>query len=264
MIPHPAVRFLLRQGRCLALLVALLAGGSLLRADDDAIIAEMRRKIIEIQKQMVGEADAAKLLGLQGQVRAVMDETMPKLTPPTRALFEVSLKVIMPIQDLTTAYMQQVGAYTGSPRSDFATIRTVADIDERIALVEGLVKQNEAVLDRLNNFDKDCEKVLATSSIAAEAKRGFLVGVSEGFGRQIGPMRAIRNLDTQAYRQLQKAYGYLKEHWGKWKPGTNGGLAWDDAGQQAEFVAICTEISGIVERQTKAQQVLVERMQQRK
>lgn len=252
---HPGRNF-----RLFALIFIVFAGTARVLADDDTVLAEMKSRILVLQRGIVATSDPAEMVKLQQEIRTVMNETLPKLSPESRPLFAVSMKVIQPLQSLTEQYMREVEVFSTSPQSDPTKIKSPAEFDRQIELLDHLIVRNEEVLKLINSFEDDCQRELTAQGITGNARLGFLDGIQRGLGRQMGPMRAIRTLDTQAYRQMQAIFGYLKQHWGKWKPADTG-LAWDDASLEEGFAALYATLQQTIDRQAAAQELLMQRMQ---
>jgi hypothetical protein len=244
-------------------LTGLLATVSLPAADetgDAAVIAGMKQRLIEVQKQIIASADPAEQARLQKSLRAIMEEALPKLSARGRTPMLVSLRLVQPIQDAGSAYMQMVADYAASPQSDLTKITSHEDIQARVAHLNRLDTANTGLLNLLNNFETDAARILKEEKVSAAETEGFLAGLSRGFGRQIGPLKAIRNLDTRMYALLTSAMMHLDQHWGKWKNTPEGRLAWTDEKLEQQLVTMLEEIRVLAERQSAAQQALAARL----
>lgn len=241
--------------------VLLATGAGSLRAgtdqEDQRTIDEMRGQVKALQQQMVGSTDPQQQLELQRQLGVLIDETLPRLSPKNRVMLSVALKIMQPMQEQGTAYIKLVADYSAAPENDFAAIKTQQEIRPFIARVQRIRTANLQLLDSIEAIPAAAKKVLDASELTAVERAGFEQGLLGGLERRMAPLRAIRNLDTRIYDLLIASLEQLERDWGKWEPGA---LTWSDSKLQAEFEARQDEMAVLGERQTKAQEALVQRM----
>jgi hypothetical protein len=256
---HPALRQLLRSFVCLALLLACLApvqAGT--EQQDEKVIAEMRTRLRELQQQMVGLEDPQEMLRLQKQVQAIIDETMGRVSPRARAMLDVGLTIMQPIQAQSTAYITMVNDYFSSPESDFTSLQARVEIRPLVTRINALIAANQKLIEAIEAIPAEAARIVAGADMSADERAGFEQGLLEGLNRQMAPLRAIRNLDARIYALLVAALEQLDRDWGKWQPGS-APIEWSDPKLQEEFDARTAEIVVLSERQTKAQEALVNR-----
>lgn len=228
--------------------------------EDARVVEEMRGRMVEIQRQLLATSDLAEQARLQKSMMAILEETLPKLSAKARPMLVVATQVVTPIQQASAAYMGMIGEYAAAPESDFTTIKSREDIPTRLERIDRLAEANQSLIKLLTGFRAAAEKALDEHYVSAADKRDFLTGFDQGFGRQVGPTMAIRNLDTGMFEKLREALHLLDSGWGKWKAVEGQPLEWSDEQLENQFVGILQDINQLAERQAKAQQVLSERL----
>lgn len=254
--------------RKLALSVTLLVTGLLVvpawgspESDaDQKLITELRQRTSALQKKILATSDPAEQARLQKQIPLLVEEILPKLSPKARVPMQVALKLVQPIQQAGADYMQKIADFSSSPDSDFTTLKAREEIKPRLAMIAELNEMNEGLINQLENFETSADKMLDESSLNPLEKREFKAGLTQGFGRRIGPMKAIRTLDTRMFEIFTAALQHLDLHWGKWKVTPGKPITWDAEAADAEFQAMMKELGVLAERQGAAQAVLSQRL----
>lgn len=249
--------------RLFALLLALVLAlaPSLVRADDpdEALIQAMNSRLKEIQAKMVQTSDMNERAQLVKQLGQTLEDTLPKLTPQGRAVLEVGIKVLQPIQQEGAGYTKMVADFIASDSCRFTTIKSRAEIKPRLDEIARLAAANQSVINRYTSMTADATRLLDEAKLSDAAKRDFLAGIDESMGRQAGAVVAIRNLDRKLYEQWTAALHLLDARWGAWSVTADQRLQFTDQEAQKKFNDILAEIKTLSERQQHAQEVLANR-----
>lgn len=227
---------------------------------DDVILKEMNAKLREIKQRALTTDDPAQRIAAQQEIMQVMKETVPKLTTTARPMFVISMQVLTPLQTEGEIYTQMIADWVASGESDFATLSNREEIARRIERIERLSKVNESLLVRFNNFEDNVMEALKENDVPMAQRRGFLEGLRESMGKQIGPLRAIRTIDRQLFVQYKAAYELLDRCWGKWSKADDGMFRWENSEDEAVFQKCIDEILSLAEKQAQAEQLLSTRL----
>jgi hypothetical protein len=237
------------------LFVCACFGASLSRAaeSDEQIMATFKVESARLQREIhaAGE-DIGKVAALQKQMQTMLTEAMGKLSPRSRATFEVSLKVITPLMEGGIAYSGAMQKHINAGGFDYASATSTEIIDRRLGQLAEIEKLNNALLKRAMSLDTDIEAVLKASKLSAGDKASFLQGFQSSTGGRLGAMRAVRTLDAQLYVEVRGIYGQLREQMGKWSV-KDGQLSFNDDAQVAIYNARLERINVIAARQDVAQ-----------
>lgn len=206
-----------------------------------------------IRRELVAAGeDMAKVTALQKQMQALIADVTGKVSPKTRAVLEVSMKVINPLMDGGIAYTGAVQKYMEAGGFDYTSATTAEMIDRRLEQLAGIERLNADLIKRSASLDTDIEAVLKASKLSDGEKAAFLKGFQSSTGSRLGAMRAVRTLDTRLYVEVRGIYGQLREQLGKWSV-KDGELSFTDDAQVAIYNARIERINVIAERQEVAQ-----------
>ncbi|MET0261914.1 MAG: hypothetical protein ABW223_03375 [Rariglobus sp.] len=237
------------------LFACVCLGASPARAadSDEQIIAKFKVESARLQREIhaAGE-DMAKVTDLQKQMQALIADVTNKVSPKSRAAFEVSMKVINPLMEGGITYTSAVQKYIDAGGFDYTSANTAELIDRRLGQLAELEKLNAALLKRASSLDTDMDAVLKASKLSAADKQAFLSGFHSSSAGRLGAIRAVRNLDAKLYVEVREIYGQLRGQLGKWSV-KGGELAFDDDAQVAIYNARMERINVIAERQDAAQ-----------
>ncbi len=249
--------------RRLFCLLVLGWGGSVLRAQgpgDEALVAHLQSRSRELQMEILQETDPARTAELQQELMELMDETLAKVTPPTRVMLELGMKVGRPIMEQGNAYMRQAAGFMDGAFDPVNWRKEGRLAEIRAALLE-LKTLNEALLTSIDGVEEHAKSIIAESDFPEKQKEEFLAGFMEPLNRQIGPMRAMRSLESKTYEEMDKLYRLLAERFDEWQvePET-GNVEWLNEDAQARFDEIAAKIQTYSERQQQAAQVMQQRL----
>jgi hypothetical protein len=237
------------------LFVCACFGASHSRAaeSDEQIIAAFKVESARLQRELhaAGE-DMGKVMAVQKQMQTLITEVMGKVSPRSRAAFEVTMKVITPLMDGGIAYSGALQKCINAGGFDYTSATSAEIIDRRLAQVAELEKLNESLLKRAVSLDADINAVLKASKLSAGDKASLLQGFQSSTGGRIGAMRAVRTLDAQLYAEVRGIYGQLREQLGKWSV-KDDVLSFSDDAQATIYNARIERINVIAERQDVAQ-----------
>ena len=235
--------------------IALIALGSA-RATDEEVLAKMQQRMIALKQQMAKTEDLAERATLQKQAVTIINETLKQLSPQSRPMVEVGLKLVQPLQTDAGEYMLAVNAFFSSEAGDFRSIKSREEIKDRIAKVDQLDRSNRKLLERINSLESDAEKMLETGGVSRANRAGFMEGLRQGAAKQMGAMRALRTLDSKMYDQWKAALSLLDAHFGKWHSEGDGPIVFDDEEAKTKFLEIVKEIETLGERSQAAEQAI--------
>lgn len=250
--------------RQLSLLAVMLVGfisvvaapGRAAESDDNKAMAEMQQKLTTLRARMAAVETPLEQERLQKEAVKIVEETLPKLSPQSRALLQVGLKIMQPLQETSSRYLQLVDESMDSALGDFAEIKSRQTIQERIDKIKLLNTANQGILDRINRLESDVLTLLVESGVPEAARQGFVEGFMKASAQKIGPMKAIRSVESQLYAHFTTALRYLDTHWGRWSANEALEIAWKDASLEDNFLKIMKDIETAAGRQTQAEAAL--------
>lgn len=246
--------------RCLFLLACLacvpLFGGE---AEDAKLMQQLREKQKEFMARLLATEDMNARAAIIQEQRDATAKIVSQLGEPSRTALTISLKIVEPIQQHGAAYLKQVGAASQKQMLDFATLRSRDEIPERRKTLEQLEQANQELLARITRVDQDLTAELDHSPLSAKQRRDFRAGFERGFGRTVGPTKAIRNLDATIWGKLKEILALLESHWGEWQV-EDGAIQWKNESIGADFAKLQTEIGEAADRQSRAEQELARRI----
>jgi hypothetical protein len=232
--------------------------------EDEKIISELTREMRDLQLKAQAESeDLIRYTQYQEEIVALVRTALAKVSPEARPALQVTLTVMGPLQQESNDYLTIAAARIQAGIFELGAIQNKEDIASRVAELSALRARNERLLARINRIDDDLKQVLAESSLNAAQQRAFVAGFNREFGRRVGPMKAVRRLETALYDQFVIALQHLESHWGAWSTTEEGPFQWTDAAAQEKFEAIAQEIQTIAARQAEAERVFTERLQGR-
>jgi hypothetical protein len=227
--------------------------------NDNQIIAELQQKSLELKRQLLSSDDPLEQERLQKAMMQMVEDALPKLSPQGRALLQIGLKIMQPLQETSSAYLQMVAKFSESSVADFTTVKSREEIPGRIAKIRLLIAANQEILDRIDRVEPDVLKLLDESGVNEMARRGFIDGFTKASARQMGPMKAVRNLDGKLYALFIAGLQHMEANWGHWSVTAAEDIAWDDTAREAKFIEILQEIGTLAARQAEAEQQLLRR-----
>lgn len=227
--------------------------------NDEALINGMKTQLRDLQLKILATHDLTERAKYQTEVMKVMEDTMAKLTPKTRALMLVGLKVVQPVQQDGAAYNQMVLEFINSPNAKFNTITSREDIKPRREQIARLAAANDGLITRFANIEADATRLLDEANLGSAEKQDFLSGFEESISKRFGPVMAIRKLDSMLYVQWKDALDLLDEHWGAWSVTPEKKISWTDAAAGTKFNEIMEMIQTLAQRQKAAEQALAAR-----
>jgi hypothetical protein len=234
---------------------ACFVSGSPARAagSDEQVIAACQAETARLQREIyTAGGDMARIEKLQKQMQELMTETMGKVSPKSRTILEVSMKVINPLIQGGIVYSGEIQKFKEAGGFDYTSATSAEMIDRRLAQLAGIESLNEDLRKRALSLDADIEAVLKASDLSAGEKAGFLKGFQNSSGGRMGAMRAVRTLDANLYVEMRGIYGQLREQLGKWSV-KEGKLSFEDGAQVAIYNARLERITVIAQRQDVAQ-----------
>jgi len=246
------------------LLASLLAAIAFapVRADEkaeQAILKNFTTRQKEIAAQIVATSDLDQRRALMADQEKLLKETLEKLTEPNRSTFAVVVRIVNPIQQDGAAYLGRVGELSAAKTFDFSTIGKKEQIAERREKLDELLDSNAQLLQRLNRINEDVEKEIGLSGLSSRQRSEFLAGFNKGFGRMVGPSRAIRTLDAIVWSKLKDQLKLLEDHWGEWES-KDGQILWSNDSVLETYNRLAQEIAESAARQSTAEQELARRM----
>ncbi|MES1167022.1 MAG: hypothetical protein ABUL68_03380, partial [Pseudomonadota bacterium] len=128
----------------------MLAANPLRAATDDTdakTIEEMRQRLVAVQKQILASKDIGEQARLQKSLTGIMEETLPKLSAQARTPMLVSLRLVQPLQQAGGEYVQMIADFSASTQSDFSTIKSREDIQDRLKQIDRLATFNQGLID---------------------------------------------------------------------------------------------------------------------
>jgi hypothetical protein len=233
----------------------LLSTAGFLRAavdPDIAVLERMQQQGKAIQAKIIETDDLNERAKLQAQLMTVMDEALKQLSPQKRPLLAVSLKVVRPLQEQSSAYLEAVSAFFTSA-GDFRTLKVRTEIKEREKRVDQLEAMNQALVQRMSTLESDVEKMLVAEGVDASGRRNFMEGFRTGTLRKMAATRAVRTLDSRLYAQWKAALALCDEQWGKFRSVADAQITFDDPAAGKKFDAIMAEVEKIADRQAVAE-----------
>lgn len=228
--------------------------------NDDAVIREFTTRVKEIQKRALATDDLDERAKAQREVKQLFDDMLPKLSPEARPMMLVSIKVVTPLMERSGAYLAEASKFFSSGGDAATGIASREQIAGRIEKIAHLRKMNTELLATMNRLDADVAAVLDEAKVTGANRTAFLTGFNESMGRTIGPMRAIRTLDTEILTRLVAMFQLLDKYWGKWSANADGTVQWQDETAEKEFTKLKEEIEALADRQAAAEQQLSERL----
>ncbi|HVU17876.1 MAG TPA: hypothetical protein VHD32_13200 [Candidatus Didemnitutus sp.] len=233
------------------------------RADsDEDLVNGMLARIQELKRSARANGDLSdpkKTDAFQQQLSKIIEDTLPKLSPKSRAGMTISLKMMQPLHDEVTAYVKLVDEFSSSDEARFTTIKDRAEIPPRVAHITRLSNANDNLTNKYRGLRDEAKALLDKSDISSSDKTGYLTAFDEGFGRTVGPTMAIRELDRKLYGEWTAALQLLDRSWGQWKVNDKQQIEWTDDGGRARFNEIMENIHVFTERQQRAQELLINR-----
>lgn len=251
---------MIRRFASFCCVIAALATAA--HADENAereVLKNFTNRQKELASRVVSTDDLDERRTLMQEQEKLLTETLAKLTEPNRSTFAVVVRIVQPIQQNGSAYIERVGAISAAGTFDFTTIKSKEEFSERRAKLDELLAANDALARRLNRVDEDVARELDQSSLTVRQKREFTEGFKRGMGRTIGPSRAIRTIDTMVWTKLKESLTLLEEHWGAWSA-NEGEIVWTKDEPRDAYIRLSDEIAELVERQAAAEQELARRM----
>jgi hypothetical protein len=218
---------------------------------DQQAMAEMEQKILALQRQ-AATATGSERIQLAQQARQAMEDALPKLSAENRAGLLVGLKLVNPIIEDGSAYLQELTAFQQSPEWDLSTARTQEEIRARIAKIDRLAAGGAAMHQRIANLDVEAARLLQGEKIDARTKAGILRGVREAAERKLRPISAIRQTQQKSFDKYKEALKLLHARWGHWNT-KEGVIVWDDQAGLTEFNAIIAAFDAIQAEQIALQ-----------
>lgn len=250
----------MKQRRLLILLACLLCGplfGG--EAEDAKLMQQLRAKQKEFMARLLETEDMNARAAIIQEQREATAKIVSQLGEPSHTALTISLKIVEPIQQHGAAYLKQVGAASQKQMFDFTTLRSRDEIPERRKTLEQLEQANQELLARITRVDQELSAELEKSPLTTKQRRDFRAGFENGFGRTVGPTKAIRNLDAAIWGKLKAMLALLETHWGEWQV-EDGAIHWKDESVGADFAKLQTEIGEAADRQSRAEQELARRI----
>lgn len=228
-------------------------------AEDRKLLEEFRKNQKEFAERIIATDDPDKRVALMQEKTKMADNILARLGEPSRSALSVSLKIVEPLQQQGSEYLKLVGTIAQKQTFDFVTIQNRNDISQRRADLEHLERLNAEILARILRVDADVSAELDRSTLTAQQRRDFRAGFDHGFGRVIGPTKAIRNLDALVWVKLKEMLALLESRWGEWNV-SDGTIQWKDEAAGSAYAKLQTEVAEAVERQARAEQELTRRL----
>lgn len=247
---------------CLFLALLLTASALGQSKEDQALLDEMNRKIRDLQMQAYAASDnLERFTSLQDQVMGVVRDTLAKVSPKARPALEIGLTLMGPLHEESNAYLKLASSKIEGGLFDFTTVAKREEIAPRIEQLQDLKDRNERLRVRVDRIDDEVKRILESSPLSKAEQRAFREGFNQEFGRRVGPMKAVRTLDSQLFDLFASAFRHLDQHWGAWKVSAEGPLEWNDEAAGNKFEELIGEIQEVAERQAAAEQLLNDRIQ---
>jgi hypothetical protein len=230
--------------------------------EDQELLIKMQARSREIQVEILNEEDPARVLELQKQLVANLEDTADKLSPPMRVMLLLGMKVGQPLMEKSQAYMQAAADVMESPEIDLTQMTTQEKITTARKRIADLRRMNDEMLEAINELPAAAERILDESDdIPEDDKAEFLEGFLTPINRQIGPMRAMRNLDSRIYVEFDKMFELMADNWGKWSINSEEEFVeWEDEELEEAFIAASEQIDVLYQRQVNAASVMEDRM----
>lgn len=228
--------------------------------EDSKILEEYRTRNLEIARRIIATTDLTERVHLMSEHRLIMDEVLNRVSDESRPFLKIAIKIMIPFQQEGQAYTEKAGAFFNDPDNNFDRFRSRDDIQRSIAGIKDLSTLNTHLITRLNAIETDIETEMNASSVKAADRRNFMAGFRNGFGRTIGPARAIRSLDNQLYDCWLTLYDLLDTEWSHWTVMDDGTLNFERSEAADKFNLITTEINVLSERQSQAEAAYLSRL----
>lgn len=228
--------------------------------NDEVVMREFQTRMKDIQTRALATDDFEQRRQAQQEVRQLFESTLPKLSDELRPMLMVSFKVVTPLQERSAEYLGEASKFFSSGAASFTELKSRKEIATRVEKIAQLTKLNTELLAAINRLESEVARILDESKVTGANRVSFLAGFNQSMGRTIGPMRAIRTLDTEIFTRLGAAFRMLEKHWGKWTANAEGAIEWQDAATEAEFTKLQNEIQELAQRQATAEQQLSERL----
>lgn len=225
--------------------------------DDEAVLAEVKQRSAELQREAIESDDVNLSVDLQGRMRQVLEDALPRLSPTSRAELTLTLRILNPFMDEAQAYMAGVAEFGNSGQADFTAVTTREHIAAGLATIKLLDAANTSLLARIIGLDAEAEAALAKTDLSRAKRRAILQGFRSSLAPKIDPLREIRELDSRLYEQYRLAFEHLDTTWGRWRIPEEGGISWDVAEEESAFDAMIEAIQTIAAEQGVVQQRLL-------
>lgn len=229
-------------------------------AKDEKVMKSFEKELRALQQAFFASDDLEKRIEVQKQMQQLFTTTLTQLSDETRPVMEVSVKVVLPLQQQAAEFMDLAAKFSSSGQGDPATIKERGDIAPRIATLEELERRNAALLAEISTMNERLSRALDAGKVTGKQRAGFLAGFNETTGRSLGPMKAIRTLDGQIFAEMKRLYRLLDEQWGKWKY-EDEDFVWQDSEAEKACLEIRTSLGTLLERESAAEAELSKRTQ---
>jgi hypothetical protein len=223
------------------------------KKSDEEIMAEMQQRLHDVQARALEASNPQERLKIQAEITTIVEDTLKQVSPKSRAMVSVGLKIIQPLQADVAAYTDSATKYFSGANGSFRSLKSREEIAQRIGGLAALENDNLKLLGRINAIEGDAEKMLKDAGVGAADREGFMEGMRNGAGKRMGALRAIRTLDARFYAQWRAVLQLLDEQWGKWHATSGQPIAWDDAEAKTKFDEIMAQVKTIGDRQRVAQ-----------
>ena len=240
-------------------LVTLLLVPFAAASSDAELLKKFNEDSARIRQQMAGNSAPEKLIVLIQEQKQLQEKLLAEISAEMQPMLTVVFAVITPLQENGEAYVRRVAQIVQSGKADFSTISRQEEIDERRQEFQDMLTANLELLDQINAIENDAEKALAKTKLSEKDKREFLRSFSAKMSSTIGPMRAIRALDTKMIELWFQQLDLLKAEWGRWT-GQKQVINFENPEANERYQEASSALVTLADRQVQAQQLLVNRL----
>lgn len=226
------------------------------KASDRRVITDAQSRIAELKQQLLETEDPREVARVQTEMSDLLKGMSDQLSPSEGQPMDVMNEFLQPLFQMLQDYTIKIAEYSESPLADNATIQSREDIQERLAILEGLAGEVEAVIQFYENVEDNLKDRLETSGLSRADVDSTMEGFNSGFRDKRTLVLKNQELELQMLQNMQSSLRYLDDHWDDWEVDDEGALNFSN-GTYEGFIALSSEFEALAQEQGEVQQELL-------
>ncbi|MBD5782310.1 hypothetical protein IEN85_22615 [Pelagicoccus sp. NFK12] len=182
------------------------------RSDQEAL-EKTSTEIQKLKLQLLDTDEPREIVRIQEELAGLLDSTSESLSPSQRRSSEVTNEFMKPIILRARDYALQMAEFTESPKSDYTTVESQEDIEERIKILNTLTNSVINIIDDYDTIETDFEDHLAKSGLSERVAGSIYEGFETTIQKQKRLVLGINEYELELIDGLKKIFLVINENW---------------------------------------------------